>query len=126
MSTKSVSEVDTPAYSPYGKWVKQLQKGQGLDTSIKDKYFSNERKNSDEIEEEPPTPKDEDTERMQRKQRRLQKKYQEQQRINDMKLKQFMKKQRRMKDKMMESSQASTIKDQINAAIERSNKSKDQ
>ncbi len=59
---------------------------------------------------------------MKKNQQKLRQQYQEAQRINDMKLKQFMKKQKEMKELRDKDSQVSSLKDQINAAIQRSNK----
>jgi len=108
-------------YSPYGKWIRNLQNSPKLDTWIKDKYFKeNNRRDEGEIK----IVENEEIKLMKKKQKKIQQKYIEAQRINNMKLKEFMMKQRLKKEQLAKESQASSIKDQINAAIERSNQSK--
>ena len=63
--------MENQGYNPYGKLVKNLQKGQGLNTSLKDKYFGNE--NPNEASEDSGTPVNKEAERLRQKQRKLQK-----------------------------------------------------
>jgi hypothetical protein len=111
-------EENEDEYSPYGKWVKALQHSQGLDTSIKDKYFGSNKDNSASAE-------DSEIQKNQkniaeRKQNKHRRQLEEAQRINNEKLREFMKKQRKAKEVFAQNSEASSIKEQINNAIKNS------
>lgn len=115
------SEVDSQGPSPYGKWVHNLKKEQGYDRSVKEKYFKDGQSPSESQNEQIESEK---VRMMKKRQQKIKKEYQEAQKINDMRLKEFMKKQHLMKEQRAKDSQVSSLKDQINAAIQRSNKSK--
>jgi hypothetical protein len=117
LSIKTTEE-NAGEYSPYGKWVKALQHSQGLDTSIKDKYFGSNKDNSVSAEDsEIQKSKKNILERKENKQRR---KLEEAQRINNEQLREFMRKQKKAKEVFAQNSEASSIKEQINNAIKNS------
>jgi hypothetical protein len=105
-------------YSPYGKWVKALQHGQGLDTSIKDKYFGNNSNNDNSAEDSAIEKSKKNI--VERKQNKEKRKLEEAQRINNEKLREFMRKQKKAKEIFAQNSEASSIKEQINNAIKNS------
>lgn len=114
-SFESISKGEGNGYSPYGKKMEQQQNSFGIDTCIKDKYFKYGEDNIREHEE---------IHKLKSQQRKIQKKNEEIQRVNDKNLKDYMKNQRKINTQMQHYSLNLSIKDQINASIERSNKSK--
>lgn len=115
-SYKTAAELPDSALSPYGKWVRDIQLSQGLHKSIKDKYMKNE----DDYEEER---KQEERKRQQelKKKNKLQREYEEAQRLNELRLKQFMKQQKRIKQKQQDE-ELDSLKDKLNKAIKNKGK----
>ncbi|CAI2358803.1 unnamed protein product [Moneuplotes crassus] len=120
--SQEFSESDSNTRSPYGKLLRNLQQSQGLNLSLKDKYFTKATDSSRGEE----SHGNNELKRIKKKQQKMRKQYQEAQRINDIKLQQFMKRQREIKSRNDTSSQISSLKDQISAAITRSNERKKQ
>ncbi|CAI2385670.1 unnamed protein product [Moneuplotes crassus] len=124
VNSKNDSEEDSNSFSPYGKWVRNLNKNTDYDVNIKEKYFTKATDSPKIGILEKEQSENDEMQKVKNKQFKLQKQYQEAQRINDMKLKQFMKRQREIRTRNEQDSQVSSLKDQINAAISRSNQNK--
>jgi hypothetical protein len=94
--TLKASETNESSMSPYGKWVREITRSQGLDKSIKDKYM----KTKEDIEEEERLQKERrDKERKQIRQSKIQERHEDAMKMNHKMLKEYIEKQKIAKEK---------------------------
>jgi hypothetical protein len=112
--SRQESESNISGYSPYGKWVNAIQRSQGLNTSIKDKYMSGSEDAAEELKNQQMKKKQD---LLNKKQNKMKKDYEEAMRLNNQIMRDYMDRQKISREKSTRSIEDTSLLDQVKKAI---------